>query len=304
MKRLIHDRKSLIRSMQISSTNVFCFVEGVTNDRFFYDQLIRHNETLSKQNYEFKTAKEICDAHGGGKEVLLNWFNELDTSNKLITELGGKRTVIIIFLDKDIDDLEGNMLNSPNIIYTKYYDVENHIFAHGDIIKATAAATSLDMETVAKLLIDSNSWRRSAAERWKDWVALCIAMRIKKIHNACNYANCSKINTPINGPVCTTKLAEELEQLEVNSGLNKDQINQTLADARIIVNGFYVENNFDIIFKGKWYATILESDIAEHLKKVADTKGFGKKICSNLAQTIDYTQAWAVSLLSPALTLF
>src|SRR5258708_1966077 len=146
MSRLIHSRRGFRRYMQISRKQLFAFVGGKNSDRYFYGRLCSAVCNPLNVGYEEVVASRLPKGGSGGKMVLVGFFKYLRRTRYLRTELQGKRTTAVFFLDKDIDDLLGRLLRSDHCIYTEHYHVENYFLKEADIANAVAAAGSLEPE--------------------------------------------------------------------------------------------------------------------------------------------------------------
>src|SRR5947209_4396973 len=167
--RLTHTTKAAFRRyMQISRAKVFIFVEGKT-DKYFYNKICESVLGKAGIEYEICLAQELPQLTGG-KSSLLKFFKYLKRVSSLLDDFKGEKTAGFFYLDKGIDDILKACNNSEHIVYTEHYSFENYLFQHGDLVEATAAAASLDLASVRRVLdTDKTSWRRRAAENWKDW---------------------------------------------------------------------------------------------------------------------------------------
>lgn len=293
MSRLKHSFKGYLRLMQMSRTQVFVFVEGKTCDSYFYGKI---SESVCQP---LGIRDEICLAQqlpgaSGGKKALINWYKYLRRNSALIDNFKGKVTGVIFFMDKDIDDHLGTRCKSNNVIYTKYYDVENHIFREGDLAKAVAAAASLDHRLVKAGIGNDEDWRRRAAECWKEWVKLCLCAQKHKIRAASNYGVTSRINNPLYGPVDSNAYLQHLKAIESGSRLSSADFKKAFLRVSSLVDTIYLRGEHDRIFKGKWYSLLLE----EEAKKIAAThpinsNGLSGRLLATVALTLDFNKPWA-----------
>jgi hypothetical protein len=102
MTRLTHSSSGGLRAMQISTAQVFAFVEGGL-DRPFAERLLKY---FAKTETRIRVAaiKETARATGG-KPALLEHFRQLKRKGHLLATAWGKPFVSLFFLDKDADDL-------------------------------------------------------------------------------------------------------------------------------------------------------------------------------------------------------
>jgi hypothetical protein len=139
MSRLTHSLAGYRRAMQMSRTQIFAFVEGQT-DPYFYDKICEAVCQPSTVSYEIRRAQELPGGTGG-KVALLALYDYLRRMSSLLDNFKGKTTGVLIFLDKDVDDLLRIQRRSEHIVYTKYYDLENHLFIHGNLTEASTLTT-------------------------------------------------------------------------------------------------------------------------------------------------------------------
>ena len=158
--------------MQMSTFSLFVFVEGLT-DRYIYSQIADSECRNLGTNFSLVTAEELLGS-GGGKAVLLSFFDYLKSRASLVDVFQSKTTASIFFLDKDVDDFLRRKRRSDHVVYTETYDIESYLFIHGDLCQATAASAPLDIGSVRTGIGDYNKWRYRAAVTWKNWVTLCL----------------------------------------------------------------------------------------------------------------------------------
>jgi len=104
MNRLRHSYEGYLRSMQISSTELFIFVEGKQSDPYFYARICETVPGLGSR-YEVCQAEQL-PGDTGGKQSLLSFYDFLRKQKMLVSSLGGQRTASMFFMDKDLDDLQ------------------------------------------------------------------------------------------------------------------------------------------------------------------------------------------------------
>ncbi|MDM8561787.1 DUF4435 domain-containing protein [Candidatus Marithioploca araucensis] len=300
MNRLRHSWKGYRRKMQMSSYQIFVFVEGKINDPYFYGEICRAVVSQSSGiRYTIRQAKEI-PGDTGGKSALIAFFLYLKRNSALLDNFKDKKTGIIFFLDKDVDDLLRKQRRSEHVVYTQHYDVENHIFVEGNLGKAAAAAASMDYQQIIAGIGDYNNWRDQAAKKWKEWVKLCLFARKKDIGCECTYRNPSKINNPLYELLDSTTYAQYLNRLENRSGLSSVQFKMAFKRVSKLVDNLYAAGEHDRIFKGKWYAGFLEAKI----KTIAGNTPFNSKTLANrlttaITMTLDFDAPWAEQFKEP-----
>ena len=71
-------------------------------------------------------------------------------------------------------------------------------------------------------------------------------------------------------------------------------MSEEIEKCRLRVDRYYKEGIQDIVFKGKWYSTILELDLRDAFRgrpyKIA---GLAKRISIALVATLDFSESWS-----------
>ena len=280
--------------MQMSQAVVFAFVEGKQSDPYFYGQICAVVCNQRQIAYQICKANEI-PPRAGGKKALLEFYDFLRKRKVLRTNLGGKDTVAVFFPDKDIDDIVRRCRRSRYVIYTQYYDVQNEIFLNGNLSQGCAAAASLDPARLAPLLSSSHSWCKKAAERWREWVVLCIIAALKGISQQCNYGVLSMVQSPVNGMIDASKLARRKADMERKSGMAPTDFAVFHESVRRRVRRLYSSGQQDKVFKGKWYSILLDEDIKRLMGQYEyDKHRLSSKVTSAVAATLRFTDIWAL----------
>ena len=297
MNPLTHTPSGFVRSLQMSRHNICAFVEGQDCDSFFYDGIC--NQALRTEGFSFKIrrAKEL-PYQTGGKSSLIQFYKYLRSKQELSTKLKGKNTVILFFLDKDIDDVLRRKCRSPHVIYTKYYDLQNHLFLNADFLKALAAATSIEESEIRCAKLFKNNWCRLAARRWRGWMVLCL-LNQKFCTGRANYRLTSQINRPINGRTDRYLYRREVEEFGKNLGWSRTIIKSEVSKMEKLVDKHFANGSQDHIFKGKWYCPLIEKDIRDAFRtRQANFSGIANRITSSLAATLDFSEPWATHFTS------
>lgn len=302
MRRIVHDFKSYLRSIQISRYSVFIFVEGKKIDPYFYGKIADSVCQSSRINYTICKANELS-GQGGGKPQLLSFFQYLRKTSSLIHDFKGSKKAVIFYLDKDVDDILRNTRKSSHVVYTDYYDVYNHIFVEGNISEALAAAASLDPKLVKSHSGDCQALRCQLAHLWKDWVKLCLFTSKRKINCRANYGVKSQVNNSVNGSLNINTYNTVINELKSQLGLSDQQFKRAFNSISLLVDEIYSNGHQDRVFKGKWYCFLFN----QHIKKLygtADCNGLDNRLPSNLVLTLDCNQPWAEHFKQPLRQLF
>lgn len=280
MARPAHDFKAYLRSMQLSRTEVYFFVEGKDCDPTYYGRLSEETQTRNKVKCVVVRADEIRNPVGilplgGGKPKLVGFHNFLRRNGHLVDVFKGKRTVSVFFADKDIDDLLKKLLRSRHFLYTKWHSVENHLILAADLHEAIASTCSLAPGRVPRDFHDVNAWTRKAAERWKEWVACCVLSQKCK-SGVLNYGSESLINVPATANTDAMLLRKHLNRLSASTGIEADKIKRKYLIVEKMIEGLYARNEHNAVFRGKWYLSILFAELKASLPRTAVPNGFKK----------------------------
>lgn len=263
-------------------------------DRYVYSKIADSICRRSGACYRIVTAEELSGS-GGGKLVLLGFFDYLRKKDSLLDRFEGKMTASIFIMDKDVDDWLRTRRRSSHVVYTETYELENYLFVHGDLSEAAAASASLDIRSVRTGFGDSATWCFRMAEKWKEWTQLCIYSQTRRIDIGCGYRrSVSRVNNGICGPLDKVKHKSFLLSLQQESGLAPEQFKRSFNRVSRKVDQIYSEKQHHSVFKGSWYAQFFR----EEIKRIAGSKHYNKsglcsrRILSSLAQTLEFEDAW------------
>lgn len=292
MPRLKHSHSAFLRSMQISGTKLFVFVEGVQSDSYFYSRVC--SAAVDGQiNYEIASAQQISGV-AGGKSVLIAFFTFLRIKKALVSDLAGKRTACIFFLDKDIDDLKRIKKRSPHVVYTQCYDVENYIFQHGNLVQASAAAASVDPSKFIVELGNASQWCCRIATYGQDWVGLCLRMIKDGINCEATYRVLSPIQTRPCGPMDSNTLNSLISIISTQAHIPVNDLKRKHSESTKKVGQYFAKGEHHRIFKGKWFSHILADDIDRIMAGIPyDKNGLARRLSGTIAVTLDFSESWA-----------
>ncbi len=303
MRRLTHSFKAYLRYMQMSRHQVFAFVEGKVNDPYFYGKICDSVCHPSGVSYEICRAQELS-VDSGGKQVLISFFKYLRQKSTLFSIFKEKSTGVLFFLDKDVDDFLRTKKRSNHVVYTHYYDIENHIFYHVDLIEQIAVSASLDCQEVKSYFPDITNLKRNLAVKWKKWVKLCLFVTKKKINCEFNYGVPSRINNPLHGPVDQTEYNRRLDSIKETLGITSTQFHNSFKRISDYVDEIYDQGEHDRIFKGKWYAQIIASMIKDRVgKSIIHSVSLETRLISNATMSLDFEKSWADHFKEPVKNL-
>ncbi len=298
MNRLHHSYSGHLRSMQMSATQLFVFVEGKQCDPYFFAGIC--STALNQRvSYEISTAREI-PGNSGGKQVLIAFFTFLRHRKSLVSTLGGQRTACVFFLDKDVDDLQHRKKRSLHAVYTEHYDVQNYVFQHGDLAKGTAAAASVDTRRLEGDLGDAPRWCRHVAMLWRDWLALCLRLLEDGIPSEANYRVLSRVQTRYCGPTDVLAHRAFILALARRAGVPVAELTRRLSSTTAKVERYFARGEHHRIFKGKWFATILADDVDRIMAgNPYDRNRLAGRLPSAIAATLDFSEPWTENIKQP-----
>lgn len=303
--RLIHSSSGYLRSMQMTSARLLAFVEGEEFDRYFYSGIC---QTITA-NYQIRRVQEVPNFDGknksaaGGKKALISFFEHLKQKSKLFINDNEQKQISIFFLDKDVDDILGKIIISPHIIYTKYYCIENHIIAHGDLNKAATIIASYDMQY--QIIGNNIQWRQEVAKRWKEWVILCIFSIKYQLSCECTYKTLPNRNKPLYTSLSKDiyLFYENIVKEAIYSQMTEEDFKNALDHIREKVNELYATGKHDFVFKGKWYAGFLEATI-ELVETKQSSKSSHKSYFQTIIATLNFNDEWVDDFKNPIKQLF
>jgi hypothetical protein len=292
MSRLRYSKKGYIRSLQMSRKDIFAFVEG-WSDRYFYDRICEVGCAGLSLEPEVRTASELPGGTGG-KKALIEFFLYLRRAKLLLHDFIGKRTAIIFFVDKDIDDILKIRKRSNHFIYTEHYHLENYVFLNTDICETAAAVSALDLDSVKGVIGNQTAWMQRAATEWKEWVKLCTVARLLGVTGIYNFSVTSRINAGPYQPLDTIQLAAFIGQLQSASGLAPLQFQRRMNRVSALIDRIYATGQHDRVFKGGWYGGFLSLD----LKTAAGGRAYSQNAIEERVKTaslakLDFTRPWA-----------
>lgn len=298
MNRPRHSYAGHLRLMQLSSSDLFIFVEGKRTDPYFYAGICASIPDLHVR-YEICTAVQLPGATGG-KQALLSFFFFLRQRKALVSSWAGQKTTCIFFLDKDVDDLQRTKKRSVHVVYTEYYDVQNYIFMHGNLLNGAASAASVDPVRLRVELSDAPRWCLRIAGLWREWISLCLGVLEERISCEANYRVVSRVQTRPCGPTDAGRYAAVIRNVARRCGLPVAVFRRRLAAKTRKVDRYFASGQHHEIFKGKWFATVLADDIDRIMAgRAYDIKGLSSRLTSSVAATLDFAEPWADHFRNP-----
>lgn len=299
MKKPYHSPEAFRRLIQMSSTRVFVFVEGQDTDAFFFGEVCRPICESLGISYELVRADRISAS--GGKEALIRCYELLNTAGSLVERSRATPAISMFFLDKDIDDVLCKQVESAHVVYTPFYNVENVLFVHGDVVRAAAAASSFDSARLQRRIPDSATWRRASAQRWIDFVVFCLFAHKHRLPFDCTYRrNVSPLNDPADSIPTPEVIRQKKDELRGCSGFSEAVFARKFGATRRLVERIYNAGKHDLIFNGKWYRNLLEREIEVVAgDEPYNSFGVANGILAALRANLDFGGAWAEHYRAP-----
>lgn len=267
MNRLVHSGGGFLRALQMSSAQVFAFVEGRL-DRAFFDRLLQRVLVTSGLRHQVVAVKEL-PPNTGGKRALLDLFLRFRKQDRLEATAFGKEMVCMFFVDKDADDYLRRLKRSPHIIYSRTYDLEGHLGSCGDLQRALADACGVTYEQAVALLPSSQAFFLEVGSRWSDWIALCLISQKLGVNCGSTFDRISQINSRPLDPPNVLKLQEFKTEIAKRLGLEDWRVEREFRLARQAVDRAVASNDPLRFFKGKWLAHVFQCHL-EGSPKPAD----------------------------------
>jgi hypothetical protein len=281
---------------------MFAFVEGKDADPYFFDQICAQVCEPRGVHFQLRTAKELP---GGaeGKGRLITFYRLARSQALLRSTLNGKLTILLFFLDKDVDDIRRIKCRSMHVVYTTHYDVQNYVFRHGDFIRGVSAAASIAQRELSEHPLFGRNWCETAARRWKEWIILCLFSVIYAGGSVANYRNVSRVNTPQNGSFDPGLYQALLIEARNATHLTQAQFDRAIEQLTRRVEKHLSNGTYDTVFKGKWYSTLIEMDLRRAFPDRGNMKNVGARATTALLATLDFNPSWAEHLTNPVVAL-
>ncbi len=256
--RLVHSNGGLLRASQMQASECTIYVEGTDADLFYYSSVLRKTTAALGFSAEFRKSSEI-GGPGEGKPRCLEYFQYLSANNQLISVLANKWTASLFFLDKDIDDIENLLINSPHICYTTHCCVENHIVRESNVPGAVAAAVSVTIEKVEASVGSVPDWLATCCAAWRDWISICILSKTLGVPIR-NYSRKSQVQSESDDPESPTdssKRSQYLADIERHAALSRAEWERKQTEVHALIGTLSRQGKWDSVFKGKWYGPFL-----------------------------------------------
>jgi hypothetical protein len=255
MTRLVHSASGNLRAMQISTAQVFAFVEGGL-DRPFVERLLR---LFARVDTRVRVAA-IKETPGGtgGKPALLKHFRRLKRKGHLLATAWGKPFVSLFFVDKDADDALRKLVRSPHVAYTPAYDLEGSLFTCGDLIQALASTCLVTRAQAEALIGDIATFMSDLSRNWSDWITLCLIAQFKKQNLGCTFDRVSVINTDPLKPPDQSLLQLWKSNVRASLAISENDFDRLYLRFKKVIDSSIESGEPLRYFNGKWLKYVLQ----------------------------------------------
>lgn len=255
MSRLVHSASGGLRAMQISTAQIFAFVEGGL-DRPFVERLLRLF-VPAPTRVRVVAIKET-DSGTGGKAALVDHFRRLRRKGHLLASAWGKPFVSLFFLDKDADDALRKLIVSPHVAYTPTYDLEGSLFSCGDVVEAVSGACHVTRQQAETLVGDVGDFLIQLSRNWSDWITLCLISQYKKKNFGCTFDRISMVNKDPILPPDPAELDAWKIKARSELALSDQSFNRLYSRFFALVHASILAGEPLRYFKGKWLKHALQ----------------------------------------------
>lgn len=292
MNKLTRSSTAFAQRVLMGRARLWLIVEGRDHDRSFYDRLLETHPQLGPMDYEIRLAEEInvSGVVAGGKRHVTAILASLALHDVLVQEASsGKRSVLFV-LDRDYDDLTGQLAVSRHLLYTRTTDVEAEIVINGDPVRAAATAFSLPRSVVDSLLPARGfDLAQNLANHWRDWIELGVSAACCAIGGA-RYSQVSKIHAGIFGALDSAALQKAQQQTVPTAGpdLTRHQ------EAMLQIDDLYAAGLGALLVKGKWLPTYIHHLVTSGLPASTPVSSVPHATITKIyLETVDFGDSWA-----------
>jgi len=287
MTQLRIDLSAIKARMRLSRKRLFLIVEGKT-DLNIYETLVENILVPKGITYHIYKVEEF-KVKKGGKDGIVEMFEYLKSSNSLTINDGPSKTDCLLFLDKDIDDILGTQISNDHVIYTRYYTVENELFINGDLKKSLSVALDIRAVDVDKIFVDKKKWLYDLAVSWKEWISICIFVRLKQLNYGANFSRPSTIHAE-SGIIKDQEYKKCISDIKNNSKFTDMEFEREFNNVNSLVEQkFNSDTLYHSVFPGKWFFIRIETKIKTELSGNDITvKSFQDKLRSNLIMSLSF----------------
>jgi hypothetical protein len=177
----------LNRVRMSNRARLFVVVEGISTDKWFYEELCLSSHFLKAAGYEIYSVDSISDDDrlnaGGGKSRVLELYRFASKRKSLTVSNKHQTNSIMFCVDADHDRIANSIIRSRHVTYTRLPDVEAHLIDCLDVVtffRRSRSATIVEARGFEGQLGD---WRETIANSWKGWFELCLTAHLCGIRN-------------------------------------------------------------------------------------------------------------------------
>ncbi len=271
---------------------VTVIVEG-KEDRAAYESLCR--DVLGEDLFRVKTIQAVAaNPLLIGKNGVKTMHAEFSRAGSLTGQHGGRKAAAVFVVDKDADDVHGQVVSCPHLLYTEYYNLENYLYVFGDLVKVATIVSLAEAAAVRGRIPDATEWRKKVAARCRKWIVLCLlathpdrkGLRAGAYYSMTvpRWSECGDI--PAEYGEWRAIVREAFPHLD---DLDFDKLEASMDK---VVTDSFTTGTFDTVFQGKWYEPLLREELAAI--GVTDIASPTEQFRSGLLQSL--AAGWAPSL--------
>ncbi len=253
-----HGIPGFIRLINLTGKRVSGIVEGKEHDPSFYEKTLTATAEATGVSPNdigvFPPSHFIKDS--GGKNFLrliAEFMDESGHADGRFT-LGSSKSSIVIFIDKDADDVRG-LSFSPTMIPTRFYNIENHLLLWSCLKTSASISASIpshlaDSRFPSTILTD-------LANSWRDYVIFCITISRLNISHLRGYG----VPLPPDQFLITQTTIDTIASAGMFSvSFAENEINKS----RVFVDQLFAKGEQDAVLNGKWYFSQIPIVIQHH----------------------------------------
>jgi alkylation response protein AidB-like acyl-CoA dehydrogenase len=102
------------------------------------------------------------------------------------------------------------------------------------------------------------------------------------------------VQNPLNGQLDAARLRQTVRQMAAKVGMTLPIFKRGHRRIRKRVMQLYLSGQQDRVFKGKWYAALIDEDVRRLMGQADyDKQGFSSRVTCAVAATLSFTDPWA-----------
>lgn len=273
----------------MSKTRAWAVVEGKSVDAPFYDGVM--SEIFGDREFEIIGAEdiEIDGVSAGGKSSIVKAFRYFEGEDSLRQSNNSTTVDWIFFLDRDDDDFQRKVIESPHVVYTAHADVEAEVLSSTDITQVVSMAYSLPKAAVREAALGNPLV--DLGRLWQQWITLRLTVGICGAGGG-RFSQTSQVNSPVYG-----EFDERLFTAIIDR--SSAEVGEAVWETHFAVAERYVADRVRVgdiskCVKGKWVPTY----VAHVLRMALEDRYYIPKVSSAHLLSVgvarlDFSASWA-----------